>query len=203
MGGEDWQMWMEALQNADVLADGATTVAYSYIGPEITHAVYREGTIGRAKDHLESSAGIIGNQLKALDGRAFVSINKAVVTQSSSAVPVVPLYISLLYKVMKQKGIHEGTIEQMYRLFSERLYSKLALDESGRIRVDDLEMREDVQGEISDMWKRVDTENIEALSDIIGYRDDFFKLFGFGLPHIDYDDDVDVNVDILNIIQPV
>jgi len=201
MGGEDWEMWIHALQRADVLANGVTTVAYSYIGPQVTHAVYREGTIGKAKDHLEASAKTISNNLKELSGRALVSVNKALVTQSSSAIPVVPLYISLLYKVMKENGIHEGCIEQMVRLFADRLYSdSLVLDASGRIRVDDLEMRDDVQQEVSSLWEKVNTENIDALSDIEGYREEFFKLFGFGFENIDYDKDTDPNVSIFNIV---
>lgn len=201
MGGEDWNMWMQALQSAGVLANGVTTVAYSYIGPKVTHSVYKDGTIGKAKDHLEFSSKIIGSRLKELDGRAFISVNKALVTQSSSAIPVVPLYISLLYKVMKEKGIHEGCIEQMYRLFADRLYSNsLVLDESGRIRIDDLEMREDIQEEVSALWEKVNTENIDTLSDIKGYRDDFFKLFGFGFMSIDYNNDVEVNIDIPGIV---
>ncbi|MCX7921467.1 MAG: trans-2-enoyl-CoA reductase family protein [Clostridia bacterium] len=200
MGGEDWDMWMQALQNAGVLADGVTTVAYSYIGPEITHAVYREGTIGRAKDHLEATAKTIVDNLKDIGGRAFVSVNKALVTQSSSAIPVVPLYISLLYKVMKENGTHEGCIEQMYRLFADRLYTdSLELDEVGRIRVDDLEMKGDVQEEVAVLWNKVSSENINAISDIEGYREDFFKLFGFGFANIDYNEDVDVNVGISGI----
>src|SRR5690606_2383122 len=139
MGGEDWAMWMDALKAQNLLAPGAVTVAYSYIGPSLTEAVYRKGTIGRAKDHLEATAFQISDSLKDLGGKAYVSVNKALVTQASSAIPVVPLYISLLYKVMKAKGIHEGTIEQIQRLFAERLYAAgdVALDEQGRIRVDD------------------------------------------------------------------
>lgn len=201
MGGEDWEMWIQALQNAGVLAEGATTVAYSYIGPEITHAVYKEGTIGKAKEHLERSSKIIGDRLKELGGRSFISVNKALVTQSSSAIPVVPLYISLLYRVMKEKGTHEGCIEQMCRLFAERLYSgSPALDEAGRIRVDDLEMKEDVQREVAALWRTVNTGNIEASSDIKGYREDFFKLFGFGFEGIDYDADSEVNIDIAGLV---
>ncbi|MFZ5989633.1 MAG: enoyl-ACP reductase FabV [Bacillota bacterium] len=201
MGGEDWEMWIQALQSAGVLANGVTTVAYSYIGPEITYAVYREGTIGKAKDHLESTSKIISERLKELDGRAFVSVNKALVTQSSSAIPVVPLYISLLYKVMKEKGIHEGCIEQIYRLFADGLYSNsLALDDLGRIRIDDLEMREDVQKEVLTLWEKVNTENVNSLSDIEGYRDEFFKLFGFGFKNIDYNEDVNIIVDIPGIV---
>src|SRR5690606_13773775 len=147
MGGEDWKFWIEELKAAGVLAEGVKTVAYSYIGPELTYPIYRNGTIGRAKDDLEGTVTTINNLLKDLNGISYVSVNKALVTQSSSAIPVVPLYISLLYKVMKEKGIHEGTIEQMQRLFAERLYvnGEVPLDEKGRIRVDDLEMRADVQ----------------------------------------------------------
>lgn len=200
MGGEDWEMWMQALQNAGVLANGVTTVAYSYIGPELTHAVYKDGTIGRAKDDLDAASKTIGRRLKELNGRAFISVNKALVTQSSSAIPVVPLYISLLYKVMKEKGTHEGCIEQMYRLFADRLYSdSLTLDEAGRIRIDELEMMEDVQNEVSALWEKVNTENINTLSDINGYRDEFFKLFGFGFANIDYNNDINANIEIPGI----
>ena len=147
MGGEDWSMWIDALKAENLLADGAMTVAYSYIGPSLTEAVYRKGTIGRAKDHLEATAFSIADSLKEINGKAFVSVNKALVTQASSAIPVIPLYISLLYKIMKEKGIHEGCIEQIQRLYSERLYSNegIATDDKGRIRIDDWEMREDVQ----------------------------------------------------------
>ncbi len=193
MGGEDWEMWIEALQQAGVLADGAVTVAYSYIGPEVTHAIYREGTIGKAKDDLEAKAHKLTKKLEEKGGRAFVSVNKALVTQSSSAIPVVPLYISLLYKVMKVKGLHEGCIEQMHRLFADRLYSgaPTETDEKGRIRIDDLEMLPEVQQEVDALWKQVDTANLAELSDIQGYRDEFVKLFGFGLPTVDYQAEVD------------
>lgn len=188
MGGEDWEMWIQALDEAGVLAAGATTVAYSYIGPEITHAVYREGTIGRAKDHLEATAHRLHERLSANGGRAYVSVNKALVTQSSAAIPVVPLYISLLFKVMKEKGVHEGCIEQLYRLFAERLYvdGDVAVDEDGRIRLDDLEMRDDVQAEVDALWDKVNTDNLHELSDFAGYQAEFLKLFGFGLDGVDY-----------------
>ncbi|RUS48731.1 enoyl-ACP reductase FabV [Cohnella sp. AR92] len=201
MGGEDWQMWIDALSEAGVLSEGATTVAYSYIGPEITHAVYREGTIGRAKDDLEATAARLREQLSAIGGRAFVSVNKALVTQSSSAIPVVPLYISALYKVMKERGIHEGCIEQMYRLFSSRLYGEgeAAVDSRGRIRVDDLEMQDDVQAEVAEIWDKLSTENINELTDIAGYRREFFQLFGFETDDIDYEAEVDPNVEIPNL----
>jgi enoyl-[acyl-carrier protein] reductase/trans-2-enoyl-CoA reductase (NAD+) len=192
MGGEDWKFWIEDLKAAGVLAEGVKTVAYSYIGPELTYPIYRNGTIGRAKDDLEATVPTINDLLKDLNGVSYVSVNKALVTQSSSAIPVVPLYISLLYKVMKEKGIHEGTIEQMQRLFAERLYGgDLQLDDKGRIRVDDWEMRPDVQEEVSKLWEQATTENLEEISDIKGYRDEFFHLFGFNFPEIDYDADTD------------
>lgn len=201
MGGEDWKMWIDELEQAGVLAEGATTVAYSYIGPEITHAVYREGTIGAAKNDLEATARRLNGQLSANGGRAFVSVNKALVTQSSSAIPVVPLYISALYKVMKEKGIHEGCIEQMYRLFSERLYSKgeTIVDEKGLIRVDDWEMRPEIQAEVADVWAKLSTENVYDLSDLEGYRREFFQLFGFETDGIDYEADVNPDVNIPNL----
>ncbi|MBJ6359801.1 enoyl-ACP reductase FabV [Paenibacillus sp. GCM10012307] len=201
MGGEDWQLWIDALSEAGVLADGATTVAYSYIGPEITHAVYREGTIGKAKNDLEATALRLNEQLGANGGRAFVSVNKALVTQSSSAIPVVPLYISALYKVMKEKGLHEGCIEQMYRLFSERLYGEGAtpVDNKGLIRVDDWEMREDVQAEVEKLWTDLATENVYELSDLEGYRREFFQLFGFETDGIDYEADANPDVAIPNL----
>ncbi len=187
MGGEDWKFWMEALKEAGVLAQGCKTVAYSYIGPELTFPIYRNGTIGMAKNDLENTVNYLNEYLKDLNGVSYVSVNKALVTQSSSAIPVVPLYISLLYKVMKDKGIHEGCIEQMQRLFAERLYSSTTpVDQQGRIRVDDLEMREDVQKEVAKLWAEVTSENINEISDIEGYRRDFFNLFGFEFDSVDY-----------------
>jgi len=193
MGGEDWRMWMEALLRAGVLAEGAVTVAYSYVGPEVTRPIYRDGTIGRAKDDLERTARDIDGALRPIGGCAYVSVNKALVTQASSAIPIVPLYISLLFRVMKDKGLHEGTIEQMHRLLAERLYtgSAVPVDELGRIRIDDLEMRDDVQREVAALWERVNTDNLALLSDIEGYRADFLKLFGFGLEGVDYEADTD------------
>ncbi len=200
MGGEDWKFWIEDLKAAGVLAEGVKTVAYSYIGPELTYPIYRNGTIGRAKDDLEGTVPVLNELLKDINGISYVSVNKALVTQSSSAIPVVPLYISLLYKVMKEKGIHEGTIEQMQRLFADRLYAdNLPLDEKGRIRVDDLEMRPDVQQEVAELWKQASTENLEAISDIQGYRDDFFNLFGFNFSEIDYDTDTNELVGVPSI----
>ena len=191
MGGEDWKMWMDALQAENLLSEGATTVAYSYIGPSLTEAVYRKGTIGAAKDHLEATAFTITEDLKSIGGNAYVSVNKALVTQASSAIPVIPLYISLLYKIMKAKGIHEGCIEQIQRLYSERLFGgDLALDSNGRIRIDDWEMREDVQAEVAKLWKTASTENLSEIGDLAGYSNDFFNLFGFKVNGVDYDADV-------------
>lgn len=188
MGGEDWSMWMNAMNEAGVLADGAMTVAYSYIGPEVTEAVYRKGTIGRAKDHLEATAFDITNDLKAINGKAFVSVNKALVTQASSAIPVVPLYMSLLFKIMKKDGSHEGCIEQMQRLYSDRLYngSEIPTDEKGRIRIDDWEMRQVYQDEIAELWKSISTETLTENGDLAGYKSDFLNLFGFGFDSVDY-----------------
>ncbi|CAI6014536.1 enoyl-ACP reductase FabV [Cohnella sp. JJ-181] len=201
MGGEDWEMWIDALREAGVLADDATTVAYTYIGPEITHAVYREGTIGRAKEHLESTGLRLNDRLAVSGGCAFVSVNKALVTQSSSAIPVVPLYISVLYKVMKEKELHEGCIEQMYRLFSERLYGggETAVDDKGRIRIDDWEMRPDIQSEVEKLWAELTTENVYALSDLEGYRKEFFQLFGFETGAVDYEAEAEPDVGIANL----
>ena len=188
MGGEDWAMWMDALKGANVLAEGATTVAYSYIGPEVTEAVYRKGTIGRAKDHLEATAFEITKDLASLNGKAYVSVNKALVTQASSAIPVIPLYISLLYKIMKAEGIHEGCIEQIQRLYQQRLYSGQAVptDDQGRIRIDDWEMREDVQARVAALWKESTTESLPEIGDLAGYKQDFLNLFGFGFEGVDY-----------------
>ena len=191
MGGEDWSMWMDALKEAGVLAEGATTIAYSYIGPEVTEAVYRKGTIGRAKDHLEATAFEITEKLKDINGKGYVSVNKALVTQASSAIPVIPLYISLLYKIMKAEGIHEGCIEQIQRLYAERLYTgnPVPTDDKGRIRIDDWEMRADVQEKIAKLWGESTTETLVELGDLAGYKQDFLNLFGFGFEGVDYQAD--------------
>ncbi|MEL1242900.1 enoyl-ACP reductase FabV [Flavobacterium sp. DGU11] len=188
MGGEDWAMWMDALKEANLLAPGAVTVAYSYIGPSLTEPVYRKGTIGRAKDHLEATAFEITDSLKDIGGKAYVSVNKALVTQASSAIPVIPLYISLLYKIMKEEGVHEGTIEQMQRLYSERLYTggEVPVDEKGRIRIDDWEMRDDIQEKVAALWEKATTENLAEIGDLEGYRKDFYNLFGFDYKDVDY-----------------
>lgn len=197
MGGEDWEMWMDALAGANLLAPGATAVAYSYIGPHHTWPIYKDGTIGRAKIDLERAARAIDAKLKAHgDGRAFISVNKALVTQASSAIPVVPLYISILYKVMKEMGLHEGCGEQMQRLFATQLYNgnKPQFDAEGRVRVDDWEMRPDVQAKVAAIWPQVTTENLPQLTDIAGYRTEFLKLFGFGLPGVNYEADVEPHI---------
>jgi len=198
MGGEDWQMWVEALQSAGVLAPNFLTVAYSYIGPEVTTPVYRHGTIGAAKDHLEATAKKLDQMLKPKGSRAFVSVNKALVTQSSSAIPFIPLYFILLNKVMNKKGINEGCIEQMYRLFTTRLYQGgiITVDSEGRIRIDDIELREDVQQEVQVLWEKVNTGNVKEISDIAGYHLEFLKLFGFSFTNVDYSADIDPDVPI-------
>ncbi len=196
MGGEDWEMWMKALADAQLLAPGATAVAYSYIGTKYTWPIYKDGTIGRAKIDLERAARAIHKSLKSIGGRAFISVNKALVTQASSAIPVVPLYIFILYKVMKEKGLHEGCIEQMQRLFASQLYngSQPHLDAEGRLRIDDWEMRADVQAAVSKIWPQVTTENLGDLTDAAGYRNEFLKLFGFGVQGIDYEMDIEPHV---------
>ncbi len=201
MGGEDWALWMQALMQAGVLSENASTIAYTYIGPEMTHQIYHEGTIGRAKQHLEQTAKQLNEQLQAhCNGSALISVNKALVTQASSAIPVVPLYMSILYKIMKQKGLHEGCIEQMWRLFANNLCAQsLNLDAAQRIRLDDWEMRPDVQAEVAAIWPQVSTENLDQLSDIVGYRNEFYQLFGFAMDQVDYAADVDINVSIPSI----
>ena len=201
MGGEDWAMWMKDLKDANLLAPGATTIAYSYIGPSVTEAVYRKGTIGRAKDHLEATAFTITDSLKDLNGKAYVSVNKALVTQASSAIPVIPLYISLLYKIMKAERIHEGCIEQIQRLYSQRLYTgkEVATDSNGRIRIDDWEMRDDVQEKVADLWNKATTETLPEIGDLAGYKQDFLNLFGFGFEGVDYEADANEMINVPSI----
>ena len=202
MGGEDWQFWINDLKAAGVLADGAITVAYSYIGPAVTEKVYRKGTIGRAKDHLEATAKQISEQLKDINGKALVSVNKALVTQASSAIPVIPLYISLLYKIMKAEGTQEGCIEQIQRLFEQRLFTGgvIPTDAEGRIRVDDWEMNPEVQAQIAKLWLEATTETLPDLGDLKGYRTDFLNLFGFDVPGVNYEEDVDEMVEIPGLV---
>ena len=198
MGGEDWQLWIDQLSAAGVLAEGCRTVAYSYIGPELSHAIYRDGTIGQAKKHLEATAHALNEKLsKELGGAAYVSVNKGLVTRSSAVIPIISLYLSILFKVMKEKGTHEGCIEQMERLFAERLYTgenssagKVPVDEENRIRVDDLEMKPDVQAEVDKLMAKVNNDNIKEICDLTGYKHDFYATNGFDVEGIDYTADV-------------
>lgn len=191
MGGEDWEAWIEALADADVLADNAVTLAYSYIGPALTHAIYKDGSIGQAKRHLYDTSVQLTKKFANKGLQAYISVNKALVTQSSAAIPVVPLYISLLYKVMKEEGLHEGCIEQMQRLFADKLPKK-EVDEAGQIRLDDWEMRDSVQSKIATAWEQVNTGNIKEIGDIAGYWEDFYHMFGFQYDNVDYTADVDI-----------
>ncbi len=195
MGGEDWEMWMDALLAAGVLSEEVQTVSYSYIGPEVTWPIYKNGTIGKAKEDLESVQRSLDKKLAKISGKAWVSVNKALVTQASSAIPVVPLYISLLYKAMKAAGNHEDTIEQMDRLLRERLYNGHPQpDEAGRIRVDDWEMTPEIQELVGKRWTEVNTENLSELADFDGYQSSFLRLFGFGLDGVDYTAESDIAV---------
>lgn len=198
MGGEDWKEWIGALKAADAIEDGAITVAYSYIGSEVTHPIYKDGSIGRAKAHLAETAKEI---TKSIDGvSAYVSVNKALVTQSSSAIPIVPLYISILYKVMKEMNIHEGCIEQMQRMFAEKIYGgEVKVDAENLIRLDDWEMREDVQAKVAEAWDKINAENLNELADIDGYNKDFVKLFGFEADGVDYEAETDTAVGIASL----
>jgi enoyl-[acyl-carrier protein] reductase / trans-2-enoyl-CoA reductase (NAD+) len=197
MGGQDWELWLEALLAAGVLAEGVKTIAYSYIGPAVTWPIYKNGTIGVAKEDLERAQAALDAKLAPLHGKAWVSVNKALVTQASSAIPVVPLYISLLYRVMKANGTHEDTIEQMDRLLRDRIYNgQPQPDEAGRIRVDDWEMAPQVQALVGERWEQVDTENLAELGDFAGYQSSFLRLFGFGLSDVDYGAETDPNVRI-------
>ena len=198
MGGEDWKEWIGALKAADAIEDGAVTVAYSYIGPEVTHPIYKDGSIGRAKAHLAETAKEI---TKSIDGvSAYVSVNKALVTQSSSAIPIVPLYISILYKVMKEMDIHEGCIEQMQRMFAEKIYGgEVKVDAENLIRLDDWEMREDVQAKVAEAWNKINADNLNELADIDGYNKDFIKLFGFEAEGVDYEAETDTAVGIASL----
>ncbi len=198
MGGEDWEMWIDALQAAGLLAEGVQTAAYSYIGPSVTWPVYKNGTIGKAKEDLERAAAALTQRLAPLGGKAWVAVNKAVVTQASSAIPVVPLYISLLFKVMKAAGNHEDCIEQMDRLFRDHLYGPNGptIDDARRIRVDDWEMSAPIQTEVLGRWERVDSSNFDELGDFEGYQENFLRLFGFGLPGVDYSADTNPLVEI-------
>ena len=192
MGGEDWLLWLKKLRAADLLAPGFLTVAFSYIGSVHTRALYRDGTIGAAKKDLEHKVVAINRLLAPLGGKALISVNKALVTRASAVIPAVPLYISLLYKVMKDKKLHEGCIQQMYRLYHDFLFTgaPLKVDTKGRVRLDDWEMRTDVQKKIAELWDRVDTDNLKQFADIKGMRDEFLRHHGFGMPGVDYSRDI-------------
>lgn len=192
MGGEDWERWIVALKDANVLGKNATTVAYSYIGPLATRKMYRLGTIGKAKEHLEGTARRLRELLDKDGGRAYVSVNKALVTRASAVIPVVPLYISLLFKVMKARGLHENCIHQISRLFQDRLFSdgEVTTDIEGRIRMDDYEMREDIQAEIQKLWTKVTAENLHELADFEGYWKAFLQFHGFEVDGVDYSKEI-------------
>lgn len=195
MGGEDWKEWIGALKAADAVEDGAVTVAYSYIGPELTHPIYKDGSIGRAKAHLAETAKEITKSISGVS--AYVSVNKALVTQSSSAIPIVPLYISILYKTMKEMNLHEGCIEQMYRMFAEKLYGGgVKTDGEGLVRMDDWEMRPEVQERVTAAWEKIGGDNLSEYADLDGYRRDFNMLFGFDADGVDYEADADTAVGI-------
>jgi enoyl-[acyl-carrier protein] reductase/trans-2-enoyl-CoA reductase (NAD+) len=196
MGGEDWMLWMEALKEADVLAEGARTVAYSYIGPEMTHPIYKEGSIGQAKKDLYKTADKIRKEIQGVE--AYVAVNKAVVTQSSAAIPIVPLYLAILFRVMKEQNLHENCVQQMYRLIHDRLCNggQVITDEDGLIRMDDWEMKPEVQQAVLDVWNSISQENLEQVTDIAGYWKEFYEIFGFEVEGVDYDADVETEVAI-------
>ena len=195
MGGEDWRLWIDALKAADVLEDGAKTVAYSYIGPELTYPIYYNGSIGQAKADLYKTADVMNEEIDGIE--AYVSVNKAVVTQSSAAIPIVPLYMSILLKVMKEQNLHEDCIEQMYRMMHDRIcVDKVVTDEKNLIRMDDYEMKPEVQKAVEEIWNTVSADNIKEVADIDGYWEEFYEIFGFGIDGVDYDADVDIQVEI-------
>ncbi|MGN2610694.1 enoyl-ACP reductase FabV [Aliivibrio fischeri] len=205
MGGEDWELWINALSEAGVLADGCKTVAYSYIGTELTWPIYWDGALGQAKMDLDRAATALNEKLSATGGTANVAVLKSVVTQASSAIPVMPLYIAMVFKKMREEGVHEGCQEQILRMFSQRLYkadgSVAEVDEKNRLRLDDWELREDIQQHCRDLWPQVTTENLKDLTDYVEYKEEFLKLFGFGVDGVDYDADVnpEVNFDVADI----
>lgn len=223
MGGEDWQMWIDALLEAGVLADGATTTAFTYVGEEITQAIYWNGSIGAAKKDLDQKVLDIRSKLQAVGGDARVSVLKAVVTQASSAIPTMPLYLSLLFKVMKEQGTHEGCIEQLDTLYdilyngpqeganaADHIRHELVdgqgrkvplVDEAGRLRADYKEMAPEVQGKVLELWPQVTDANLYAISDLAGYKADFLRLFGFGIDGVDYEADVNPDVAIPDLIE--
>ena len=201
MGGEDWQMWLDALGNAGVLAKGAKTTAFTYIGEKMTWDLYWDGTIGQAKKDLDTKVISIREALAKSGGDARVSVLKAVVTQSSSAIPIMPLYLAMLFREMKADGSHEGCIEQLYRLFTEGLYAETPrFDEEGRLRMDELELRPEIQAAVAQSWAKISTDNLRQLTDFAGYKHEFLALFGFDIPGIDYEADVNPEVDIAHLV---
>ena len=194
MGGEDWEYWVDALLDADVVAPGFETVAYTYIGNELTWPIYWDGTLGRAKEDLDRAADEISTRLADVNGRAEVAVLKAVVTQASTAIPVVPLYVSILFQVMKERDCHEDCVAHIHRLFREQLYSNrpMRTDEVGRIRMDNYELDDDIQSEVQHRWSNITTDNVADLADLRGFREDFFRLFGFGIEGVDYDADIEL-----------
>ncbi|NNN97880.1 MULTISPECIES: enoyl-ACP reductase FabV [unclassified Vibrio] len=205
MGGQDWELWIHALAEAGVLAQGCKTVAYSYIGTELTWPIYWDGALGKAKMDLDRASSALNEQLSVLGGTANVAVLKSVVTQASSAIPVMPLYIAMVFKKMREQGVHEGCIEQIYRMFSQRLYkedgSAPEVDEQNRLRLDDWELREDIQKHCRELWPQITTENLKELTDYVEYKEEFLKLFGFGVDGVDYEADVDTEVafDVIDI----
>lgn len=205
MGGQDWELWMQALRDAGVLADGCKTVAYSYIGTELTWPIYWEGALGEAKKDLDRAAHAIDRQLQSINGSANIAVLKSVVTQASAAIPVMPLYIAMVFKKMREEGVHEGCIEQINRMFRERLYREdgaaPAVDDNNRLRLDDLELRDDIQTHCKELWPTITNDNLRELTDYQEYKDEFLKLFGFGIDGIDYDADVNpvVPFDVIDI----
>ncbi|MEJ6080043.1 trans-2-enoyl-CoA reductase family protein [Vibrio sp. 1-Bac 57] len=195
MGGQDWELWINALADAGVLAEGVKTVAYSYIGTELTWPIYWNGALGKAKLDLDRASTAIQSQLAALNGEAYVSVQKSVVTQASSAIPVMPLYLSMVFRIMKEKGLHEGCMEQIHRLFTTQLFkadgSAPTTDEARRLRLDDWELRDDVQQACTELWPQITTENLFELTDYQDYKDEFLQLFGFGIDGVDYDAEVE------------
>ncbi len=205
MGGDDWERWIKALSDADVLATGCKTVAYSYIGTELTWPIYWDGALGKAKMDLDRAAHELDSQLVKRKGSANVAVLKSVVTQASSAIPVMPLYIAMVFKKMREEGIHEGCMEQIYRLFSQRLYkeagSLMETDDQNRLRLDDLELRDDIQAHCRMLWPEITTENLKELTDYVQYKEEFLKLFGFGVAGVDYTQDVnpEISFDVISI----
>ncbi|MFJ2362656.1 enoyl-ACP reductase FabV [Pseudomonas sp. NPDC087697] len=202
MGGEDWQMWIDALHEAGVLAEGAKTTAFTYLGEKLTHDIYWNGSIGAAKKDLDQKVLSIRERLADLGGDARVSVLKAVVTQASSAIPIMPLYLSLLFKVMKEQGTHEGCIEQVYALYKDSLFGHPpVMDEEGRLRADYKELAPEVQDRVKQLWDQVSNDNLYELTDFAGYKAEFLRLFGFGIEGVDYEADVDPDVKISNLVQ--